>query len=39
MKAKKIVLLVKDEDKAEAVKGLLNGNTTTHNVSNNVTNA
>lgn len=31
MKAKKIVLLVKGEDKAEAIKGLLSGNITTDN--------
>jgi len=31
MKSKKILLLVKGEDKVEAVKGLLNGNITTHN--------
>ncbi|MDR3595998.1 glucosamine-6-phosphate deaminase [Clostridium sp.] len=31
MKSKKILLLAKGKDKAEAVKGLLNGNITTHN--------
>ncbi|OPJ63002.1 glucosamine-6-phosphate deaminase [Clostridium chromiireducens] len=31
MKSKKILLLVKGQDKADAVKGLLNGNITTHN--------